>query len=201
MQHRIVEESTKLFMKYGIRSISMDEIAHHLSISKKTIYQYYKDKDALVDEVIENEILRHKQSGCEHKICCNNAIHEIFMAMETVNEIFKTTNPIIVFDLKKYHLSAYKKLSDFKSNFFYELIKDNLERGINEGLYRPEINVDIISRYRVGAIFMILDNESLVANKHTITEIMWEIAELFMHGIASNKGIKLIQKYKQQRLK
>ncbi|MCZ2222585.1 MAG: TetR/AcrR family transcriptional regulator [Chitinophagales bacterium] len=201
MQKRIVEESQKLFMTYGIRSISMDEIAQRLGISKKTIYQYYKDKDELVNEVIEAQIQQNECISKHHTNCCNNSIHEVFLAMETVEEMLKSMNPILLFDLKKYHPSAYKKLSDFKFHFFYTIVKNNIERGIQEGLYREDVNADIISRFRVASIFMVLDNESLKPNEYAISDIMWEITYLFLYGVATSKGLKTIQKYKQQRLK
>jgi len=201
MQQRIVEETSKLFMKYGIRSISMDEIAQHLSISKKTIYQYYKDKDDLVNAVINKEIERNQQMSCEIQACCKDAIHEIFIAIAGVEELFKTMNLVLIFDLKKYHVKAYKTLLDFKRKHLLALVKDNLKRGIKEGLYRENINIEVLSLYRVETIFMILNNETFEEHKIDRIAIIFEISENFMLGIATPKGAKQLQKYKQQRLK
>lgn len=201
MQQRIVEETSKLFMKYGIRSISMDEIAQHLSISKKTIYQYYKDKNDLVDAVINKEIDRNQQMSCEIQACCKEAIHEIFIAITAVEDLFKSMNLVLIFDLKKYHVKAYSKLLDFKRKHLLELVKDNLRRGIKEGFYREDINIEALSLFRVETIFMILNNEAFEEHKIDRITLFLEMSENFILGIATTKGAKQLQKYKQQRLK
>jgi len=201
MQQRIVEEAHKLFLTYGIRSISMDEIALKLGISKKTIYQYYKDKDDLVDAVFSIEIHQHKVD-CECNIVkCKDAIHEVFLALDSVKETFKAMHPLIFFDLMKYHPGVYKKFNTHKTNFFYEVIKSNIERGVQEGLYRPDINIDIISKYRVVCIFQILENEQFQEVKVPIVEIMQETTEHFLYGLATPKGARLVKKYTQKRTK
>lgn len=201
MQQRIVEEAHKLFLHYGIRSISMDEIALKLGISKKTIYQYFADKDALVDAVFNVEMHQHKINSECFATTCKNAIQEVFMALDSVSEIFKSIHPMVFFDLMKYHPIVFKKFNTHKTDFFFELIKCNLNRGINEGLYRPEINTDILSKYRVVCIFQILENIQFQECKQPISEIMNETTEHFLYGLATSKGIKLINKYKQERLK
>lgn len=198
MQQRIVEEAHKLFLTYGIRSISMDDIAHKLGISKKTIYQYFEDKDALVDAVVSIEMTHHKEECNQQKICCDNAIHEIYIALENISALLKSMRPIVFFDLKKYHPTIFKKLNAHKNHFFYEIIKDNLERGITEGLYRPEINIEILSKYRITSIFLVLENEESLQDKINLTDTMQEITEVFLYGIATPKGIKMIKKYKQR---
>lgn len=201
MQQRIVEEAHKLFLNYGIRSISMDEIALKLGISKKTIYQYFADKDALVDAVFSVEMHQHKANSECFATSCKNAIQEVFMALDSVSEIFKSIHPMVFFDLMKYHPIVFKKFNTHKTDFFFELIKCNLNRGIKEGLYRPEINTDILSKYRVVCIFQILENIQSQECKQPISEIMNETTEHFLFGLATTKGIRLIKKYKQERLK
>ena len=198
MQQRIVEEAHKLFLTYGIRSISMDDITHKLGISKKTIYQYFEDKDALVDAVVSIEMTHHKEECNLQKKCCDNAIHEVFIALESISALLKSMRPVVFFDLKKYHPAIFKKLNAHKNHFFYEIIKNNLERGITEGLYRPEINIEILSKYRITSIFLVLENEEFLQDKINLTDTMQEITEVFLYGIATAKGIKMISKYKQR---
>jgi AcrR family transcriptional regulator len=201
MEQRILHKSHELFMRYGVRSVSMDEIAAHLGISKKTIYQYYSDKDALVEGVVGIEIDRNEKTCWSQKEACENAVHEIFIAVDMVQEMLTHMNPSLIFDLEKYHPKAYKKFNDHKNKFMYDIIKDNLERGIKEGLYREEIKPDILSRFRLASMFLIFNPEIFPVNKHGLAEILAEVTDNFLFGLSTIKGQKLIQKYKSQRQK
>src|SRR3954471_8810920 len=98
---RIRQKAHDLFMQYGLRSVSMDDIANSLGISKKTIYQYYEDKDALVEGVIET-LIQHNQECCDQDTMeSDNAVHEIFLAMDFMMDIFRSMNPSLVFDMQK----------------------------------------------------------------------------------------------------
>ena len=200
-QERIVNKSHELFMRYGIRSVSMDEVANHLGMSKKTIYQFYADKDALVEDVIDIEINRNKKECLGHKQKSENALHEIFLAMDMVKEMLSHMNPSVIFDLEKYHPAAFKKFNDHKNKFMYAIIRENLELGKKEGLYREDIQTDILARYRLVSMFIIFNHDMFPLGKHSLANLIEEITDNFIHGIATAKGQKLIQKYKQQRLK
>src|ERR1700712_3217290 len=148
MQDRILQKATDLFLLYGIRSITMDEIALQLGISKKTIYQFYADKNELVSAVII-KILEHNRDCCHnYKKVAKNAIHEVFLAMEMVQEMFENMNPSMLYDLEKYHPVAFEKFVHYKKNFLHRTIKENLEWGIKEELYRNDINTGIVTLIR-----------------------------------------------------
>jgi len=186
-------------MRYGVRSVSMDDIAAQLGMSKKTLYQYYTDKEELVDAVL-SEVLEKNRNECfVDRQNAENALHEIFLAFDMVQEMFTNMNPSIVFDLEKYHPAVYKKLQHHKKVFMYQMIRQNLERGIKEELYRPEINVDILTRFRIESMMLAFDSEIFPNNRTYLVPIQEEILEHFLYGIASIKGQKLIQKYKLQK--
>ena len=138
IQERIVLKAHELFMRYGIRSVSMDEIANHLGMSKKTIYQFFADKDALVESVIDIEISRTREDCTAYRQKSENPIHEIFLAVEMLQELLKSMNPSLMFDLEKYHARAFQKISEHKNRFLYDVIKSNLEKGIRDELYRDQ---------------------------------------------------------------
>ena len=139
---RIKHKAKELFMQFGLKSVSMDDIANGLGISKKTIYLFYADKDALVDDVIAS-LINHNQECCEiDKKTSDNAIHEIFLAMDFIMEIFRSMNPSLIFDMQKYYPAAFQKFSKHKNDYLYGVIKSNLERGISEELYRADLKVD-----------------------------------------------------------
>lgn len=200
-QIRIAGKAHELFMRYGIRSVSMDEVANHLGMSKKTIYQFYADKDALVEDVIDIEI-RDKQHECNmHHEKSDNAIHEIFMAVDNLLELLTKMNPALIFDLEKYHPKAFKKYNEYKNSFLYTIIKENIEWGKKDGLYREEIMADIMARFRLASIFLIFNPELFPHAKHTFPVLVTEITDNFLYGLATMKGQKMIQKYKLQRQK
>lgn len=188
-------------MRYGIRSISMDEVANHLGMSKKTIYQFYTDKEALVEDVIDIEINNNQAECTSHKEKSENAIHEVFMAVDMLLDLLTKMNPTVIFDLDKYHPKAFKKYNDYKNKFLYTIIKENLEWGKSEGLYREEIQSDILARFRLASMFLLFNPELFPLGKHGLAVVITEMTDNFLYGLASLKGQKLIQKYKHQRQK
>lgn len=201
MKERIKQKANDLFRKYGVKSITMDEIASQLGASKKTIYQYFSDKDQLVDEVVSN-VIGYAQQICDrNRENCNDAIHELFEAMDFVQEIFSDMNPAMMYDLERFHPQAYKIFLDHKNKYLYEVIKSNLKRGIEEGLYRPEINIDIITKFRLEGMMISFNPDVFPSTKFNLAETQKAIIEHFLFGVASLKGYKLILKYQQERIK
>ena len=198
---RIKETARGLFMQYGLRSVSMDDIAAKLGMSKKTIYQYYADKDELIEAVIGEE-LTHNQTICERdRKSSANAVHEIFLAMEMVVELFSAMNPSLIYDMQKYHPKAFLKFQRHKDDYLYNIIRENMERGIEEGLYRQDINLDIMARYRVESMMLPFNPDFHTRLKYNLARIQEEFIIHFLFGLASPKGYKLIIKYQQERIK
>jgi AcrR family transcriptional regulator len=200
-KERILLKSNELFNRYGIRSVSMDDIATQLGMSKKTLYQYYVDKDELVNAVFDIILNTNKSQCLECSKKGENAIHEVFLSFDMMQEILTTMNPSVLFDMQKYHPSAYKKFQDFRNGFLYKLIRSNLERGIKEELYRSEIDTDILSKYRLFSVLLSFDSEVFPSNKTNLVYIEQQLLEHFLYGLATSKGEKLIQKYRNQRTK
>jgi AcrR family transcriptional regulator len=125
---RIKQKANDLFMQYGLRSVSMDDIANGLGISKKTIYQYYADKDELVDAFI-NEKINHNQSCCElDKNESKDAVHEIFLAVDMMMDMLSSINPSLLFELQKYHPHAFEKFYKHKNEYLFSVMRDNIIR-------------------------------------------------------------------------
>lgn len=198
---RIQKAAHDLVMQYGIRSVSMDDIAAHLGMSKKTIYQYFRDKDELVEAVVD-DVINSNQCACKADIDrSENAVHEIFLVMDMMAEMLKTMNPSILHDMQKYHPAAFAKFKKHKNEFLYNVCTQNLQRGVKEELYRPEIAMDILCRYRVETMFIPFNPEFLQNLKHSLAKIEEEILMHFLFGLVSQKGYKLINKYREQKLK
>lgn len=201
MEQRIVEKAQELFFRYGLKSVTMDDIASNLGASKKTIYQYFKDKDHLVDAVVQREIEQDMNECTLIASSCENAIQEVFKGFDMLQEMLTTMNPAIIFEMQKYHPEAYKKMNAHKNKFFVNIMRENLKKGIEEGYYRADINVEIISRYRVESIFLGFNPDVFTQGKFTLVQVEMELMEHFLYGICTPKGQKLIIKYKQQREK
>lgn len=201
MKERILTKAEELFCRYGIKSITMDEIANQLGISKKTIYLSFADKDELVLEVFSAYMNESKQHCVKDRQMADNAVHEIFLAMDMTDGLLTALNATILFDLEKYHPNTYNKFRAFKHDFLYDVISQNLQRGINEELFRAEINVDIITRMRLGTVMISMNSEIFPTGKYKLLEVENEIQMHFLYGIATAKGVKLIQKYNSQRQK
>ena len=200
-QERILFKADELFRKLGIRAVTLDEIANNLGISKKTIYHFFEDKDALVDAVMMGEFEKNYQN-CKN--CCiksKDAVDEIFMLMENMDEDFRSLNPIIIFDLKRFHFKTFEKFQNHLHQNLMLMIAHNINRGIEEGYYRENIDVQIVARFRLASIWILFDTELFPPKKFNLQKVFHEILELFLYGLVNNKGYKLIEKYKEQRLK
>ncbi len=200
-RERILSKANELYFRYGIRSVTMDEIAGQCGISKKTIYQYYEDKDALVSAVMDNVIDKTECSCIADQQKSHNAIHEVFLALDMVQEMFSTMNPTILFDVQKHHPKAFQRLEKHKSDFFFSVIKSNIERGKQEGIYREDINSEILAKLRLETAFLPFKQDLFPKGRYHVALLEQEITEHFVCGMASAKGQKLIQKYKQERTK
>ncbi|HEX6334039.1 MAG TPA: TetR/AcrR family transcriptional regulator [Flavisolibacter sp.] len=200
-KERILVKSHELFNRYGIRSVSMDDISVQLGMSKKTLYQFYADKDELVGEVIATVLESNKNRCLCDKKAAENAVHEIFLAYDMMQEMFSKMNPAVIFDLEKYHPAVYGKFEEHRNSFLYQMIRSNLEKGIKEELYRPDIDVDVLTRFRIESVFLPFDSDIFPNNRTHLMHIEQQLLDHFIYGIVTAKGQKMIQKYKNQRTK
>lgn len=200
-KQRIQKAAHDLVMQYSIRSVSMDDIAANLGMSKKTIYQYFKDKDELIEAVVDNVIDTNQCTCNDDREKADNAVHEIFLVMEMMVEMFKTMNPSILFDMQKYHPAAFLKFQKHRNEYLYNICVQNLQRGIKEELYRPEIKIDLMARYRVDTMFIPFNPEFQRLVKQSLLEIEQEIIIHFLFGLVTLKGYKLVLSYMDQQKK
>ncbi|MBU3714575.1 MAG: TetR/AcrR family transcriptional regulator, partial [Ferruginibacter sp.] len=132
---RIRNYAHRMFMQYGLKNVSMDELAKGLGISKKTIYLHYSDKDELVEKVV-SKVIKENQANCEFdRSRAIDAVHEIFLAMDRMTEMFHSMNPSLLFDMQKNYPEAYHIFLAHKNNYIFGVIKENIIRGVKEGLY------------------------------------------------------------------
>jgi AcrR family transcriptional regulator len=191
----------ELFMQFGIRSVSMDDIANKVGMSKKTVYQNFADKDELVDAVVETHI-KNMQGEC---ISCQkdakDAVHEVFITMDRIIQQLSNMNPMVLNDMAKFHYKAYQRFREHKDKFMANIISENIERGKREELYRQDINTEIMTRFRLESMMMPFNSGLFPPGKYNIAELSEQSIRHFVYGLATIKGHKQIEKYNQQRQK
>ena len=197
MKDKILQTAQSLFFKYGIRSISMDDIAKELSISKKTIYQSYKDKDEIVDTLIR-EKFKKDASQFEHiHKGSDNVIEEMFNIMKHMGKVIGEVNPSMFYDLQKYHSRAWNVFKEFREERMVKMIEEMLMRGIKQGYIRPTIDSKILARMRMEQVEMGFNPTTFPPDKFKILDVQVAMLEHFLYGVCTLKGHKLVNKYKQ----
>ncbi len=196
-KERIVKKAHELIRRYGIRAVTLDEIANALGISKKTIYQFFTDKDSLVDEIMMAEFAQTNHDCELCKTQAHNAVHEIFLLMNQLDEEFRNLNPLILHDLKKFHHNTFIKFNQYMHENMIQMIADNIIRGREEGYYRTDFDIETVARFRMASVWLTFDQEVFPSTKFKLEKISHEIMEFFLYGLVTPKGYKLIEKYKQ----
>jgi AcrR family transcriptional regulator len=198
LKSRIKEKADELFRRYGVKSVTMDEIASQLGVSKKTIYQSFKDKNELVDAVLVEMIAYNKECCVTSRNKATNAIQEVYYGIESLQDMLDNMNPSILFDIERAHPKTFKKFSDYKNNFLYDLMTNNMERGKKEGLYREESNAEIVCKVRLELIMLAFNEEIFPKNKYSLFYILQQLTEYFLYAIVTPKGYKLLTHYQKE---
>ena len=189
-KREIVAQATDVYMRLGIKSVTMDEMARQLGVSKKTLYQYVSDKNDLVMQCI---LMSHEQ---EEKVIENilltqtDAIDQLVAITSFIVSQFQQVHPSIIFDLNKYHPSVVKEMNCHRDEFVCGCIRTNLELGIAQGVYRENLNAEIISMMHMSMIDSLLNGSMQQASKMKPVDVYSEFVRYHIRGIASEKGIK-----------
>ena len=192
----IIDGADKLFCQFGFKSVTMDDIAKQLGVSKKTIYQNFKDKNELINILIADRIATQALQMNSCLIASENAVQELYFGMQNMDKFLATMNPMLFYDLQKYHQDAWRKFTAFKEVEIAKVVANNLERGKKEGFFREDLNTEIITKLRLDEIDVVFkENANFDTNKYTVSDIMIEITRHFLFGICNKEGVKLIHKY------
>lgn len=182
-------------MRYGIKSVSMDDISRHLGMSKKTLYKFVENKGDLIGKVIQQHLEDEKSeidSICKES---KDAIHEMLTIARHVSKVLRQTNPSTVYDLQKYYSEAWAKYESLHQEHVYEVIKKNVEKGIEAGIYRNNMNPDIIAKLYVGKSFILVDERVFPVTEYNREKLFLEFITHHIHGLASPEGLELLAKH------
>jgi len=191
-KQKILETASEMFFQCGIRSVSMDDISGKLAISKKTLYQYYSNKKELIAQVLKWDLDHPKFSFNHEKFEGLSAVERYWEFYQFVSEVIKKPHHSLELDLKKYHPELWANFKNDKMKLFGEELKLNIKQGISEGLYRQELNIDIVSNLLVRFYLNMWNEEYDVFSKEELMseELNRELTIYHLHGICSEKGIQ-----------
>ena len=198
VKKKIITESVELFMKFGVRSVTMDDIAKHLGISKKTIYQHFKDKEEIILLSTSMYFEKERKDMEEMENGTENAVEHLHMLSVCLRDRLSNINSSLLFDLKKYYKRAWDNYKRHKQDVIFNFVFKNLERGMAEGLFRSDINPKILAYLRMGEIELSFDKEHFPEDTFTLGDIHEQLFDHFTHGILSEKGFRLLEAYKQK---
>lgn len=187
-KQKILETVRGLILKYGIKSMTMDDIARELGMSKKTLYQYFKDKNDLIMQVMQFDIYDHEQIITSLQKQKLNAIEESLEMFKQILADFSEIQPNILFDLKKYHPEAFNLYEEFKRTYMYQCIEANLQKGIKEGFYRKDIDTAVITINYIVMVSNLFENPESFGKNRGFLILYEQIFRYHINGIASNKG-------------
>jgi TetR/AcrR family transcriptional regulator, cholesterol catabolism regulator len=197
---QIIAAACGLFKTIGIKNLTMDDLANVTGILKKTLYQFFNGKTALIECVITDIIRQKKEALREARLFSSNAVEQAFLGWHVMQEFLQTINPEVSEELRNHYPQAYYVVSEFQDVFLYNNFKLNIETGITQELYRNNIKTEIIARYLVQILLLAGSIPMLSNGKFGYLETEDQILSYHLHAIATDKGAKLIRKYKNELL-
>jgi AcrR family transcriptional regulator len=185
---RILEQVTRLYHRYGIKSVTMDDVATHLCISKKTLYERFTDKEDLVRNIVLLDYNNRNKFFIDIRKKKLNAIEELFEVYRMINSMFRDYNASMEYDIHKYYPDLFSKVKDIRRKQMYETMYNNMNKGKREGLYRKDLHSKIIARLHVFKVENMFDNEIFTMEELSSVKVFNEVFVYHMQGIMSEEG-------------
>jgi TetR/AcrR family transcriptional regulator, cholesterol catabolism regulator len=198
IKEKIQKGAEDLFMRYGVRSISMDDIARHLSVSKKTLYQHFADKEDIVTLTCRGHLERNAQEFESIRHTAKNALEELAQLSVCLRRNMQDMNPSLLFDLQKYHPKAWGVWLNHKNKFIRESVVRNLKQGIEEGYFRADLDPEVIAAVRLELVQLAFNEEIFPRERFKLPDVQMQIYDHFVFGLLTEKGRKAYLKYKQE---
>jgi len=194
-RQRIIEEAALLFRTYGIRAVTMDMLANQMGISKRTIYEAFKDKDELLRGVLKLMTIRQREAMNKIFSETENVIEAIFKMIDLMIDHFKNMSPAFQLDMKRYHNEILKKLGEKDELPYYRNHIEIIKRGIKEGVFREDIDVEIMNKCLLEVERMSNDKSVFPPDDFMDKNVMRTFYVNFIRGISTQKGLDLINFY------
>ncbi|NQZ77111.1 MAG: TetR/AcrR family transcriptional regulator [Ekhidna sp.] len=194
-KEKILDSAEELFIQFGIRSVTMDDVAREASMSKKTLYQHFDNKDGLVYEVALNHFEKETKELEEIYGNSNDAIHEILLVSQCLRKHVFRMNPSLLYDMQKYHGKAWDEYQKYKHSVIRGHIEQNIERGKEEGYFRRELDAKVLSILRVEGVQLVLNTKIFPREEFHFPNVQLQILDHFVHGLLTDLGKDKYEKY------
>ena len=196
----IISKCNELFLRYGVKNLTMDDIARELGMSKKTIYQYVQNKSDLVKKVMQSHLDKELTFIQEVSKNAGNAIEENVRMLTYMSKELQSFNSSVFFELQKYYPESYDLFNEYREKVSLPHILRNLERGIREGLYRGDMDPEIVARIYVYALDILIDQQRFPSKKYHFYILYKEFVNYHLSGILTPKGSKYLEQSKLLKL-
>lgn len=200
MRERILETALKLCRTFGIKSITMQDIARECGISKKTVYEHFQDKTELVNEVVAFMTGSYCRQLAECSAQGVNAVEELALSIRHTEHLARITNPVLLFELEKYHPAAWKTVLNFREQQLTGFIRTNLERGIREGLYRSSLHTGIIVHMRLLQLNALFNPLFYPPTEFDLHEVIQQMTAHYIRGIATPEGQRFVEQFLPEKI-
>ena len=198
---QILDKAFELFTKFGIKSVSMDDLSAELGISKKTLYQTICNKNELIEKIFTAQIKKEKEILEKTTSQSTDAIEELLMVARRKIDILKKLSQSTIFDLKKYHKNTWLSIESLHQKYMLEILIKNLKKGIAQGLYREHINPEIVARIYLGQSLAVMDGRLFPRNFPNFSQVPIQALECHLRGIVSEMGLELFTQKMKELLK
>jgi len=191
MKDKIIKKATNMFLKLGFKSVTMDDIAGEMCISKKTIYKYFSTKETLIEEgteVVHQNIHRLMEEVISQN---HNAIKENFVMREMFRQMFQSFDQSPAYQLKKHYPEIYQKMIANEIEDCSQMFRQNIEKGIAQGLYRADVDVEAAVKFYYTLIFSINENTKMEKDAY---ELEGKALEYHSRAIATPEGVIELEK-------
>jgi AcrR family transcriptional regulator len=195
MEELILNKTRDLFFSFGLRSVSMDDVARQCGISKKTLYQHFADRQALVDAVADGFLSCHRSETLNCQASARNAVEEVSLQLQSPFALLAAVNYSFFRELEKYFPTTWQRILQYNNSTLRQIIGANLGRGIDEGLYRPELPIDRTVDIRLQQLRTALNPEGFSRGRPSSETLMRDLSAFYLYAICTEKGRKLIPKY------
>lgn len=198
-EQRILAKARELFFHFGIKSVSMDDIAKDLGISKKTLYTHYKDKNEIVSIIMESLLEKHGKAILDAKAEAENAIEEVLLQNKVLLNVFKDVKPNLLFEIDKYFPEVSGQVNRHRYNCILEAIKENLKRGLQENLYSTNLAIDFIAQIRLNQLLDAFDPKAFSENLN-FSDALHQLTLFYLNAITTSESKKLLITYLKQHI-
>jgi len=196
-RQKIIEEASVMFRTYGIRAVTMDMLAGRLGISKRTIYEVFSDKDELLKGVLKWMAQKQREVMLKVFSESGNVIEAIFKMLDLMSDHFQKMAPAFQMDIRRFHRDLVDNQQELRDLPYYSNNSEILIRGIKEGVFRDDINIEITNKCLLEVARMSNDNQGFPPDDFMNKDVIRNFYINYLRGISTQKGLDLINRYER----